>query len=352
MENTLLKPQRIAKWDNTKALLILTVVFGHAIASFTSGSPAIKSIEIFIYSFHMPLFIFIGGLFAKKTIDSTPFRYEKVVSFFLLNLGIKALNYLVSLIFTGKASFTLLSDNSVSWYIFAMGAHLMIAHFLRKCQPWKVLVTSFTVAVLIGYVDEIGNTLVLSRIIVFFPFFYLGYMLDREKVLSIVNKPLVRICSMVFLIALAVGIYLTIDTTYFIRKLLTGNNPYYEFGGIHYMLGAVYRIIAYVLMFVSSFAVLSVMPNKHLPVISYCGTKTLQVYALHRPIQRIMGYIFLTDMLKDALPRAIIIVMFVISVALTLILSLKPFDYLMYPFTHWNKILAPVLKWYRRKENN
>ncbi len=350
MGNSTLSPQRIAKWDNTKAFLILMVVFGHAVASYASGSPLIKSFEIFVYSFHMPLFIFIGGLFAKRTINTTPFRYEKVVSFFLLNLGIKLLNYLVSLIFTGKATFTLLSDNAVSWYIFAMGAHLLIAHFLRKCDPKKILVTSIIVGILIGYVNEIGNTLVLSRIFVFFPIFYLGYMLDSEKVLNIVNKPVVKICSVLFLLVLAVGIYLTIDISYFMRRLLTGNNPYYEFGGIHHLLGGVYRIISYVLMFTSSFAVLSIMPNKHLPVISYCGTKTLQVYALHRPIQRMLGYLFLTDMLKDTMPRYILIIMFSISLVLTLILSLKPFDYFIYPFTNWNKIFAPVLKWYRRKE--
>lgn len=345
------KQERVAKWDNAKALLIFTVVLGHSMSEFLSCGPAMKWLELWIYCFHMPLFIFIGGLFSKKAINTSPFRYEKVVSFFLLSFAMKLVAYLVKLVCTGKATLSILSENGVAWYIFVMGVHLMIAHFLRNCDQKKVLITSFVLAILIGYVNEFGNELVLSRTFVFFPIFYLGYMLDGDRVLEIVNKRWVRILSAVFLVVFIAGLYFVIDRAYPLRRLLTGNNPYYEFGGIHHLLGGAYRLITYIIVFAVSFAVLSVIPNKRLPLVSWCGTKTLQVYALHRPVQQIMGYLFLTDLLKDSLPRVILPILIVMSLGLTLLLSLKPFEYILYPCTNWQKFFAPILKWYKKKDN-
>ena len=54
---------RIFLWDNLKFFLICCVVVGHFADQYTDVSNAYGSIFLFIYSFHMPLFIFISGLF-------------------------------------------------------------------------------------------------------------------------------------------------------------------------------------------------------------------------------------------------------------------------------------------------
>lgn len=344
-------PPRIAKWDNAKAFLMLMVVFGHSILAFLENSIAVKFADLWIYTFHMPLFIFIGGLFSKRTINTKPFKYEKVISYLLLCFFMKVVTYLVTLICRGKASFSLLSENGVAWYIFALAIHLTIAHLLRNCEPWKVLLASTLLALLAGYVDEFGNTLVLSRIFVFFPIFYLGYATDGEKLLKIVNKPVVRILSAVFLILFTVGLYFITDKIYSIRYLLTGNHPYVDFGPDWHLYGAILRLAVYALTFVVSFSVLSVIPNRKLPVVSYCGTKTLQIYALHRPIQLILEYTFLRELLGGVLPRYILPVLFAMSLVFTLLLSTKPFEYLLYPCTKWQKWLCPIMSWFKRKES-
>lgn len=342
---------RVAKWDNIKFFLILCVVMGHSANNvFIVNGDAMKWMEICLYSFHMPLFIFLGGLFAKKTINSVPFRYEKVISYMLLSLFMKLLNYVVLFAIKGKATFQLLSDNSVSWYIFVMAVHIMIAHLLRNCNPRKILAVSFVVAILIGYVNEIGNVFVLSRIIVFFPVFWLGYMLDPEKILKTVNKPWVRICSAIFLVIFAVIVYFTIDKAYFFRRLFTGNNPYYEFGGLLHILGGPLRIFSFAVTFLVSFALVSVIPNKRIPLLTWCGGRTLTVYALHRPVQYIIGFTFLNEMFKDTLPRFLLPILLVYALILTVLLSLKCFDYVLYPCMHWDKILAPVMNWFRKDE--
>ncbi len=342
---------RVAKWDNAKFLLILCVVLGHSMNGvFIINGEAMKWVEICLYSFHMPLFIFIGGLFSKRTVDSVPFRYEKVVAYLLLNLFMKLLNYTVILICTGKAKFELLSDNSVSWYIFVTAVHIMIAHLLRNCKPWKILTVSFILAILIGYVDEIGNIFVLSRIVVFFPIFYLGYVLNPDKLLKVISKPWIRICSLILLVMIFAGFYITIDISYSMRPLLTGNNPYYEFGEFWHPLGGLLRIATYIITILVSFMVLAIIPTRRIPLVTWSGSRTLTVYALHRPVQYIIGYSFFNEMFADTLPRFLLPILLIYALMLTVVLSLKPFEYVLYPCMHWDKILAPVLNWFRKDE--
>ena len=53
--------KRIYKFDNLKAILIFLVVFGH----FLELVEGHKLLYLTIYSFHMPLFLFLSGYFAR-----------------------------------------------------------------------------------------------------------------------------------------------------------------------------------------------------------------------------------------------------------------------------------------------
>ena len=57
--------KRIYKWDNLKCFLIVMVVIGHFVNQYALISNTMKSLSLFIYSFHMPLFIFLSGLLQK-----------------------------------------------------------------------------------------------------------------------------------------------------------------------------------------------------------------------------------------------------------------------------------------------
>ena len=77
----MVKTGRIAKRDNVKIILIMSVLLAHFLARYTGDSINAKRLEFFIYSYHMPAFVFISGLFAKKTIDQK--RYDKIFGFLL-----------------------------------------------------------------------------------------------------------------------------------------------------------------------------------------------------------------------------------------------------------------------------
>ena len=82
----LTKNKRIFVFDNIKALLIVLVVIGHATDYYTKESDVMRMFFIYTYLFHMPLFIFIAGLFSKSAILKDTFKLEKVANFLTLYL--------------------------------------------------------------------------------------------------------------------------------------------------------------------------------------------------------------------------------------------------------------------------
>lgn len=67
--------ERIYKFDNLKAVLIFLVVFGH----FLELVEGHELLYLVIYSFHMPLFMFLSGYFArfdkKKILEQLIYPY-------------------------------------------------------------------------------------------------------------------------------------------------------------------------------------------------------------------------------------------------------------------------------------
>ena len=58
---------RVAHWDNIKFTMITLMVIGHFTDSVIQYSDVCKSIFLFIYAYHMPVLLFISGLFYKRT---------------------------------------------------------------------------------------------------------------------------------------------------------------------------------------------------------------------------------------------------------------------------------------------
>lgn len=126
--------KRIFLFDNLKFLLIMTVVVGHCVYYMTGNSNIMKSIFIFIYSFHMPLFIYLSGLF-----HSDHNVKERCLLFIFLGYIMKAVLYLIKAVLFHKADFSLLSDAGVPWYMFALAMFVACSYFLRILIPEKYL---------------------------------------------------------------------------------------------------------------------------------------------------------------------------------------------------------------------
>ena len=61
--NAKTQSNRIAYWDNLKAILIFLVVLGHIVPECGAITYWLR---FAIYTFHMPAFVFVSGFFSKK----------------------------------------------------------------------------------------------------------------------------------------------------------------------------------------------------------------------------------------------------------------------------------------------
>jgi len=60
-------------WDNLKAFLMVLVIFGHTVTSLREVKE-ITGLYYFVYTFHMPLFVFTSGFMAKTIMRDGKFR--------------------------------------------------------------------------------------------------------------------------------------------------------------------------------------------------------------------------------------------------------------------------------------
>ena len=153
---------RIFLYENVRFILIVLVVVGHAIDLNTAQSKVYKSLFLWIYSFHMPLFLFLSGLFHKNKNISA-----KVLGYICIGFLWKIVYFIEKMLIYGEASFSLLSDGGIPWYMFVLAIYIVVSYSLRNMNKRFLLLFSVMIACFVGYDTGIGDFLYLSRAVVF-----------------------------------------------------------------------------------------------------------------------------------------------------------------------------------------
>mgnify|MGYP001033522423 FL=1 len=273
--------ERDYQFDNIRLLLIFFVVFGHLLESFAIGSLLYR----FIYSFHMPVFIFINGYFAKfdpkKTLLSLllPYLLFQVLYFFFYAALYHNGNGFSDLQFTTPCW--------LLWYLVAPIAYQLILPFIsteNKAAQGAILLASVAVSLLSGCGQGFGYFLSLSRIFAFLPFFVAGFYLRKNQKLlfSIRQEGGLCVSAASFLIPVAVFLFLHFDGAV-TRNVLYASSSYG--GGYTLRMRAGLSVIAFAWIFFF----LRVMPRGKIPFCTVCGANTFSVYLLHGFLVRLMA---------------------------------------------------------------
>ncbi len=315
------KTGRIAKWDNVKFILILSVVLGHFLARYTGDSINAKRLEFFIYTYHMPAFVFISGLFAKKTIDQK--RYDKIFGFLLLFLVTKYALFLVRVLRRADLGFAYFEMNDVAWYAFAIFVFCLETIFFRRFEKKWMMTIVLLNALMAGYASDIDTFLSLSRLFTFYPFFLLGYYLEPAKIVEFTKKTWVKIASGVILLVTAVLCYVKIDSLYGFIEILKGKHGYAtlkQYGEYGFFLRGGWYIAAMVLML----AVIAVIPELHC-IFTTIGSRTMQIYALHYvPMLVFFGNLNGKELIQNLSQTHQLPIVILIAFATTCLLAIKP----------------------------
>lgn len=316
------KLERNAYFDNAKLLFIFLVVFGHAIQPFTFDSKNIHTLYTWIYTFHMPAFIFLAGFFAKGSgnIQYIMRLAKKLIVPYIIFQAIYTMYYF----FIGKNNW--LTDSVFYphwslWFLFSLFCWHILLILYRRFPARIGIPLALFIGITVGYFDQVGHLFSLSRTFVFFPFFLIGYW-TTENHIRLLKKKVIKIIAPIFLVIVAIMIY-------FLPEIQTGwllaSKSYIALGVESF--GSLGRLSVYITSTLMTIAVLALVPEKRFSF-TKLGERTLYVYLLHGFIIQYFRQADLFTM-KNFFD---VIGMAVLSAAIVLLLSSRPIISVWQPF--------------------
>lgn len=273
---------RIALFDNIKGLLIILVVVGHVAHPVHNDNPAISCLFDVIYLFHMPLFVFVSGLFAKHAKNERGVNPDRTLSFALL-----AALYQLALMLVNGASLTpgrFLQFTSAPWYLLAMAYWYAAAPMLLRLGWRRGMALSLALSYASGLVDLSDGLLAIGRSLAFLPWFAAGLYCPVERVVAFKesrSRPVRATLAAAVVLAAAIALARVLDARAYdwFFQMVYGDNPYRALPLV--LLG---KTVATAIALVFSAAVLRLIPSRR-SWLTVLGVRTLGIYVGHRLIR-------------------------------------------------------------------
>lgn len=262
-------------FDNLKFLLITLVVIGHLIEPLNED-PLLRPIYLMIYTFHIPLFVLISGYFAKN-IGSGDYLNKVISRLIVPYLLFESLYSLFDFWIYDRAElkFSYFTPYWLMWFFFSMILWKVAMPYIIRIRYALPIVIG--IAILAGYANDAQYYASVSRTLVFFPFFLIGYYLDKSWIDRLRTTRL-RIYSSIGLILTYVMI-----SSYgykYKKEWFFGSFSYESLGHDEWSAG-IYRIAVYGAAVLIGGMIMILIPERQLPWISTMGTNTLYTYLLH-----------------------------------------------------------------------
>ena len=273
--NLHLSPARDYSLDNVRFVLIFSVVFAHLLevcAPF-KGSWLIYK---FIYTFHMPAFIFLFGYNAK-------YSPRKIVYRWCIPYAIFQCAYIlfVNIILNANTEFQFTTPYWLLWYMLVCIYYQLLLPLLDKGDKGRqigIILCGFVISLLIGYEKSVGYYMSLSRFFVFQPWFILGYYCKKNNLLERLSfQPKRRV--LVLFASAAIFAVLSPFVGAIPNGLLYGSLPYSGCEGALWMRG-----MAMIMSFSAIlFLCIGMRPylSRKLFLITNIGQNTWPIFLLH-----------------------------------------------------------------------
>ncbi|MCF6411156.1 acyltransferase family protein [Pseudalkalibacillus salsuginis] len=331
--------KRESYFDNAKFILIFLVVFGHFISPHKGDSEALYTVYNFIYTFHMPAFILIGGFFSKSIMKKG--YLKKIFRNILIPYFIFQFIYFVlHRIWNGKETLTLFDPYWTLWFLLSMVLwNILLLLFIKLKHPAIMMAVALTIGIFAGYIQDIGTYFSLSRTFVFFPVFLGGYLLKKEHFTKIL-RPEIRIAAGTILIGMFVSYYFFFPQE--AKDWLLASSSYEELG---VELGQAWfiRLLMYGLMALATFSFMTLVPRRKM-FFTHLGTRTLYVYLLHGFIVKLFELSPFYDLIGES---GNYFVLLILAAIVTLILASKPIITLAQPMI---ELKTHLLQRYRNRK--
>lgn len=319
--------KRIALWDNLKFLLIIFVVIGHYTQQFRADNETLQRIYVFIYSFHMPIFIFVTGLFSKKTVDEK--NIKKALPYLTCFFATTLILFITKALLGWSPVFELFSPSGISWYLMSMFFMFLITMLIKDYKPQYIFVLSLIIGVMCGFVQtENPDFFTWMRTLTFYPFFCLGYISDREKIENATNKISIKITAVIFFVSIYLLIYFYPKQANKISRLNTARHTFSELGRFA-PYGWELRLLTYAISFAAIFLLISLIPRKRIKGFTSLGERTLGIYMFHYVIIYTAAYVLkIQNIFKSTSDIGFAYFIILIAILTAYICSNKGFNYI------------------------
>lgn len=291
-------------FDNAKLTLIALVAVGHFTEKFayTHQVPTYSSLWFFIYIFHMPAFIFTSGMFAKGLIDKRPFQMEKLLRNIAVYVVLVVAIFLDTRYCLGQHSFTLsfVRQGGLPWYLLAIILYPVAMLALRRIRPAPLLIGSVAIALLAGLDNSINDTLALSRVLVYAPFYIAGYLLPIAGTEQFVRRSKLKFLTLAVTVGTAVLVFGNLDSVRQYMPMLSARRGYAD-AGFSDAEGMLVRASLLALAAVIGYTLLAFTPHR-ISLLWGAGTRTLQIYVLHYFLRDYLVYGGALQWLRHTLP--------------------------------------------------
>lgn len=268
-------------FDNAKVLLMILVVFGHILDIGVQTKFNIVTYE-WIYSFHMPLFVFISGYFTRLK-DADKFR-ESIIKFAETLIVFTLIHVITSFIIgdlTVNLYQILIIPRWTLWYLLSLiWWRLML--FLTPSsirENHKVLIfLSIILCLTMGWIP-VDSLFSFQRTFAFLPFFTIRYVAGTNNIDIKTNKRGSFLCFL-FLTAIALLYFIIPKINY---GILTQSHSYFQDSLSSGFDNFALRVAWLFLASCMAYCFLSIVPRKE-----YCWTHfghlTLFIYMYHSVI--------------------------------------------------------------------
>lgn len=324
-------------FDNLRFAFILLVVMAHFISPL-GNIKFIKCIYRFIYLFHMPGMIFISGYFSKSSIKDGKLVKNKVLNYCLLYAIFQTIYTLLN---NGK--FSVFKAQIGLWYIQILVMYLLLLPVVDRIKKIYMFVISICLGLAIGLDESAGHVASLSRGVVFFPFFLMGYHCKKEYLEKLFKVKYVILSIVIFLL-IGFLLYKFTPELNWLPNLTSGKLSYYAMKMANEE-GILKRFALYIISTIMCLCLMIIVP-KNKTFFSRFGGRTLQIFCMHLIVlvlvKKTQLYVYLKSIDK-IYATAIIMSM---CVGLTFLLGFKFFSY---PF---NFIMKHKFKHILKENNN
>lgn len=278
-------------FNSLKGLLIILVVIGHfgqTISNLLPGTMGnvAHGVILFIYLFHMPLFMFVSGYLSKNLEKRREKAFEELLIPYILFQIFVGGGYLL-LMHSPKAISNIFIPQMGAWYLISLFTYRMLMPNLSKVRG--ILGIGILVNILICLSDNIGTVIALNKSLGFFVFFLFGYYVKFEHIVALkkrINRG-VAFGVLLFIILATITVTSKLEYGLCLSVLSRGANVT-SFDNGHTAV-AVYFVV-FILTMITGIFVMIVLPERS-KLFECFGKDTMPMYLSHLIVFMACGFI-------------------------------------------------------------